>query len=430
MRTDQLIALRRELHSTPEPAFCEIHTAATVLRHLRPLPVEIRTGADAMRIGGVAAYPDAATRQVFAERALLDGTDPGDVELLASSGTAVIADLDGDRPGPTWALRFDMDALPIGEADDDGHFPAAHGFRSRYDGYMHACGHDGHVAMGIGLAGRLADRDFPGRVRFLFQPAEEGGRGARAMLAVGAVDGVDRFVAVHLGLDQPAGTVVGGVTGAFATTKLRATFTGVASHAAAAPEQGRNALLAAATAVLNIHALPRYAGADTRVNVGTLHAGDNINIIAAHAVLTAEARSPSGAVSADLTERVKRVLRGAAEIHDVAVDIEETGGSTEIRCDDALVDAVLAAAKGSGATPVRLARMGGSDDASLFAEVVQAAGGLATYSIVGGGNPAPHHNPHFDVAESALPVGLDLLESLIRATQLGEYTAEIGRQTV
>jgi aminobenzoyl-glutamate utilization protein A len=415
----ELVALRREVHAHPEPAFCEVRTAATVLAHLRKLPAQVRTGSAAMRRDGIPAYPDEATLHQFAARAVDSGSDAADVELLAAEGTAVIADLEGNRPGPTWALRFDMDALPVTEAGDATHVPAARGFRSRYEGFMHACAHDGHVAIGLGLAARLADGDFPGKVRFLFQPAEEGGRGARAMLGADAVAGVDRFAAVHLGLDLAPGAVAAGITGIFATTKMRASFTGIASHAAAAPQDGRNALLAAATAVLGIHGLPRFSTADTRVNVGTLHAGGNVNIISAAAELTCEARSRDGAVNADLTERVKRVLRGAAEAQGVEVAIEETGGSTSLICDDELLDAVLAAAEmtGHGDRALRSHLMGGSDDASLFAEAVQRAGGLATYAVVGGGNPAPHHNPYFDVDESALPVAVDVLEALVRSAR-------------
>jgi aminobenzoyl-glutamate utilization protein A len=409
-----LVAVRRDVHTHPEPAFCEVRTAAIVLAHLRKLPVTLRTGAAAMRREGIPAYPDQATLARFAALAVGSGADATDVETLATDGTAVIADLEGTRPGPTWALRFDMDALPVTEASDKAHLPAAERFRSRHEGFMHACGHDGHVAIGLALAERLADRDFGGKVRFLFQPAEEGGRGARAMLGADAVAGVDRFATVHLGLDLAAETVAAGITGIFATTKMRARFTGVASHAAAAPQDGRNALLAAAAAVLGIHALPRFSTADTRVNVGTLHAGGNVNIVPALAELTCEARSRDGAVNVDLTERVKRVLRGAAETQGVEVDIEETGGSTSLDCDDELLDAVLEAARTTGHQAVRLHEMGGSDDASLFAEAVQRAGGLATYLVVGAKNPAPHHNPRFDVDEAALPIAVDVLEALVR----------------
>ena len=419
MNTDELVALRRDLHAYPEPGFLEIRTASTVLRHLRALPFAVRAGAQAMRADVVAGYPDEPTRARAAERAVATGADPADAESLAREGTAVVAEIEGSRPGPTWGLRFDMDALPLAEAADPRHRPAAEGFRSRHEGVMHACGHDGHVAIGIALAHRLADRDFPGRVRFLFQPAEEGVRGARAMVAAGTAEGLDRFLAVHLGLDVPPGVVVGGANGAFATTKLRAVFVGVASHAAAAPQEGRNALVGAATALLNVMALPRWSTADTRVNVGTLHGGDNVNIVPARAELTCEARSTDGAVSDDLTGRVKRVLRGAAEMHGLEVDIAETGAATTIRSDSELAERIEQVARErygdaavGDAMPLR-----GSDDASLFMREVQRAGGLATYAIVGGGNPAPHHNPAFDVDESALPVAVDVLEGLVRSAR-------------
>ncbi|WP_327436831.1 amidohydrolase [Amycolatopsis alkalitolerans] len=270
-----------------------------------------------------------------------DATDATDAAALAEEGAAIVADLESSRPGPTWALRFDMDALPVTEASGTEHFPAAQGFRSAYEGFMHACGHDGHVTIGLALAERLADREFAGTVRFLFQPAEDGGRGARAMPGADVIEGVDRFAAVHLGLDLPARTVGAGITGIFATTKTRARFGGVASHAAAAPQDGRNALLAAAAAVLGIHGLPRFSTADTRVNVGTLQAGGNVNIVPALAELTCEARSRDGAVNAELTERVKQVLRGTALAQGVEVDIEETGGSTSLTCDGELLDAAL-----------------------------------------------------------------------------------------
>ena len=180
---------------------------------------------------------------------------------------------------------------------------------------MHACGHDGHVAIGLALAERLKQNpDFAGTVRFLFQPAEEGGRGARAMLNAGALEGVDRFVALHLGLDLPLGHVVGGAVGAFATTKLRARFTGVASHAAAAPQDGRNALAAAAAGTLAVLGQPRWSTTDTRVNVGTLRAGDGVNIIPAWAELTAETRALDADVQTELSARVVSGARGCGRV--------------------------------------------------------------------------------------------------------------------
>lgn len=416
MHFDELVALRRDFHRYAEPAFLEIRTSSIVVSRLRELGLTPLTGQEAMRAETVVDYPTAEQRELFGERAVRTGADAGNVARAIEFGTAVIAEVSGNRPGPTWGLRFDMDALPMAESDSAEHAPAANGFRCDYAA-MHACAHDGHTAIGLGLASRLvADNDFAGTARFLFQPAEEGGRGAASMLAAGAVEGVDRFVAVHLGLDEPAGKVSGGIQGLLATTKMRATFTGTAAHAAGAPEQGANALVTAASALLNVMALPRYSTADTRINVGTLHGGDNVNIVPSWAQMTLEARSTDSDVSASLTERIKTALRGSGEMHGVAVDVVETGGSATMDCDAELVEAIdeIAVQVPDATTTNGPKLMGGSDDASLFAREVQRNGGIATYMTVGGGNAAPHHNPLFDIDERSIPIALDTLERLIR----------------
>jgi aminobenzoyl-glutamate utilization protein A len=409
MDFQEMVTLRRDIHRYAEPAFLEIRTSSLVAARLDALGVDCRRGGEAMSVENVVDYPPADTRRRMLARALETGGSAEHAELAVAEGTAVIAEIEGSRPGPSWAIRCDIDALPLTEATDSRHLPWRRGFACE-DGFMHACGHDGHVVIGLALAARLADRDFGGRVRVLFEPAEEGGRGARAMLAAGAVADVDRFVAVHLGFGEPVGTIYGGCEGLMATNKLRAVFRGKAAHAAAAPELGRNALVGAATALLNVLALPRFAAADTRVNVGTLHGGDNVNIIPARAEMTLEARSTDSEVCRDLTERVESVLRAAAAMHALDVDIQRTGGSTTIRCDRELVEAVSAVASSNGA----LYQVNGSDDASLFAREVQGYGGAATYMIVGGANEAPHHTALFDIDEESMLVAVDALEGLIR----------------
>ncbi|TDD80551.1 amidohydrolase [Saccharopolyspora karakumensis] len=416
MEFDEIVALRRDFHRHAEPAFLEIRTSSAVTAHLRELGLQPQTGQAAMRTDTVVDYPSTQQREQFAERATRTGANTTDIEHAVEFGTAVIAEVRGRRPGPTWGLRFDMDALPLTESDSPEHAPAARGFRCEHD-VMHACGHDGHTAIGLGLASRLvADDDFAGTVRFLFQPAEEGGRGAASMIAAGAAEGIDRFVAVHLGLDEPVGQVSGGIQGLLATTKMRATFTGTAAHAAGAPEQGANALVTAASALLNVMALPRYSTAHTRINVGTLHGGDNVNIVPSWAEMTLEARSTDSDVSTELTERIKTALRGAGAMHGVAVDVVNTGGSATMDCDVELVEAIdrIAAELTEATTAAGFKQMGGSDDASLFAREVQRHGGTATYMTVGGGNTAPHHNPLFDIDERALPIALEVLERLVR----------------
>ncbi len=135
---------------------------------------------------------------------------------------------------------------------------------------MHACGHDGHTAIGLGLAHTLKqfESGLHGVIKLIFQPAEEGTRGARAMVDAGVVDDVDYFTAVHIGTGVPAGTVVCGSDNFMATTKFDAHFTGTAAHAGAKPEDGHNALLAAAQATLALHAIAPHSEGASRVNVG------------------------------------------------------------------------------------------------------------------------------------------------------------------
>jgi aminobenzoyl-glutamate utilization protein A len=356
-----VIALRRELHQRPELGFTEIITAARVVGELEAAGWEISYGAAVIDVDGLPGLPSAALLEDTVGRARDQGVDPALVSALSGGRTAVVANLTGSRPGPVVALRFDMDALPIEESAAEGHLPADGKFRSLHPGVMHACGHDGHVAIGIALARRLADRDFPGRVRLLFQPAEEGVRGARGMIRAGVLEGVDQMYAIHLGCGLPVGTVAPSSDGRLATTKLRARFTGRASHAATAPEQGRNALLAAASAARN-------------------------------------------------------VLESSAASYEVDVLIEETGRATTAGGDQAAIDAFMAAADAVSAVAAAQpeAVPVGSDDATLFMNAVQEAGGIATYGLVGADNPAPHHSPRFDIDERSLPLAVDLLDRLIR----------------
>ena len=412
----EVVERRRQLHRRPEVGFCEFFTAWVVVSELTRWGFELQWGSAAMDLSRVRGLPEREELARAKDRAVAYGADPGLLEELGSGGIGVVARLRGSRPGPVTGLRFDMDALPLTESEDPAHSPLRLGFRSEHAGEMHACGHDGHVAIGLSLAERLADRDFAGEVRLLFQPAEEGGRGAAPLVAGGVCEGVDRLVCLHLGLSLPVGTIAAGSSGFFANSKLQAFFQGTASHAAAAPEQGRNALLGAATALLNIHALPRFSTADTRVNVGTLRGGTAANIIAADAQMMIETRATDGGVNLELTRRVHGVLEHAAAMHELRVQVENIGGATTAACDRALVAAVGAAAR---ALPGHVEVIEDhdvkvSDDATLLMRAVQSHGGLATYAVVGASSPGPHHSPTFDIDERALPLAVDLLETYLR----------------
>ncbi len=399
----------------------ELWTSTLIAAELRRLGYAVTSGPDAIDLAHTAGLPTEEERLRAAERALGWGADPLSVSRVMSGHTGVVADLTGDRSGPTAAFRFDIDALPLAEARKPEHGPYTGGFASQAPGAMHACGHDGHIAIGLELAKRLADQRFPGRVRLIFQPAEEGGRGAKAMLAAGVVEGVDRLYALHLGLGLGVGAVAAETVGFFANTKLKVVWSGVQAHAAAAPELGRHALLAAATATLGLHALPRFSAADTRINVGVLRGGTAPNIVPSHAEMLLELRATDGDVCDELDRRARAVLHAAGSAHGVAVDVESTGGATTAPCDGDAVARVAAAARSvASVTDVLTGHQAGvSDDATWLMRAVQDAGGTATYLVVGCSSPAPHHNPEFDLDERCLPIAADVLDAVARDADAG-----------
>ncbi|MET3810838.1 amidohydrolase [Arthrobacter sp. UYEF3] len=410
----EIISLRRSIHRHPEPAFVEIRTAALILGYLERLPCRISMGERVLSATSVPDYPSKGQLDAAVDAAVAAGIDPGEAARIAEAGTALVAEIDGNRPGPAWAFRFDMDALPIRESQDPGHRPFEQGFAS-VNGNMHACAHDGHVAVGVALATRLSDGNFAGSVKIVFQPAEEGCRGAAGMIAAGVGLGIDRFVGLHLGNSMPAGSVAGSAYGLLATTKLRIRFEGLSAHAGSAPSHGRNALLAAATATLNLHAISRFAGHETRINVGRLTAGDAANVIAGSAEMSMEVRADDGDVNDELVRRTRRIVESAAEMHEVSATVFVVGSATSFCPDDEIVDEVVAAAQALGVQDRRSRHLlTSSDDFSLWGQKVQQNGGRAAFVLVGGGNTLPHHHPEFDIDESCLPIAADVLERLVR----------------
>ena len=204
-----IIALRRELHQYPELGFTEFRTATKVVQMLTALGYRVTYGKDAIDDASRRGLPKPEVLEDAYQRALQEGAEPAIVEQMRGGFTAVVAELDGIQEGPTTAFRFDMDALPIRESGQDKHVPQSGQFRSTHEGIMHACAHDGHTSIGLALAERLSDRQFAGKVRLLFQPAEEGVRGAYAMVEKGMLDQVDRLFCMHLGTDVPSSHVKG-----------------------------------------------------------------------------------------------------------------------------------------------------------------------------------------------------------------------------
>jgi aminobenzoyl-glutamate utilization protein A len=412
----ELLALRRTLHRYPEPAWCEFYTTARLIEQLSDLPVELRYGPE---IHGESRWnvPESETLESWRDRASDHGADPAVLATLAEGYTGLVATLERG-PGPTVALRVDVDGLAIEESTEEGHEPASEGFRSVHEGHMHACGHDGHMTIGVGVLRRIVDDDdFDGTLHVLFQPGEEQLVGGRSMGAGGCVEGVDALLALHLGLGHPTGTVVAGMEDFLASTKFSATFTGEAAHAAADPSGGANAIQAAATAVNNLHALPRDADSVTRVNVGRIEGGVATNIVAPSAFLKGEVRAGSTAAVEELFSRAERVLESAGRMHGVDVETTVLGNAPSASSDDATVDAVATAADRCEAvdTVHRRYSFGASEDATHLMRAVQDDGGVAAYVGVGTDHPAGHHTSTFDVDEPSIGIGVDVLTDAVRA---------------
>mgnify|MGYP000321240406 CR=1 FL=1 len=411
---ERLRTLRRDLHRHPEPAWCEFYTTARLVDELGDTADELIVGPEFLDADARMSVPDEATLAEWRERALDAGANEGTVDSLGDGQTGLVAVLDrGD--GPTVGLRVDIDGLPREESTDEGHEPVAEGFRSE-TGAMHACGHDAHAAIGVGVLEAVAESDFSGTLKVFFQPAEEVVGGAKAIRAE-HLDDVDDLLAVHIGLDHPTGEVVAGVTDFLAVSQFHAEFAGEPAHAGGHPAQGKNAVQAMAAAVQNLYAIPRNEDGPTRINAGVVEGGTASNIIPEHASIEGEVRGETTELMTYMRERADDVLEHAAGMHDCEYSIERTGEAPSAENDDALVDIgyEVAGSVSGVSSRLRTAPLGGSEDATVLMRRVQETGGKAAYVCVGTDHPGGHHTATFDVDEPSLAVGVDWLSAAIEA---------------
>ena len=416
---ERLVDLRRDLHRRPEPAWREFYTTARIVEEVERIGVdELHVGPDAIDPDRRSAVPDeeeldrwyAQAETALAER---EGSDPSVLEPLRGGHTGAVAVLERGA-GPTVGLRVDIDALPREEADDEDHYPAAEGFRSIHDA-MHACGHDAHATIGVGVLERIAESDFSGTFKVFFQPAEEVIGGGEAVAKSGHLDDVDYLLALHVGLDHPTGEIVAGIDGFLAVSHLDAEFRGEAAHAGGSPNRGRNANQALATAVQNLYAIPRHEDGATRVNAGRIEGGSASNIVAERARLEGEVRGETSGLRDYMLDRAKTVIESAAAMHDCEATIEVGPSAPSAESDQELVDAVAAVAPDVDGVDSVLERadLGGSEDATFLMREVQKNGGLAAYVGVGTDHPGGHHTARFDVDEESLGIGVGVLAGAV-----------------
>ncbi|ALS73968.1 peptidase M20 [Planococcus rifietoensis] len=412
-----LIDQRRKRHQYPEIGFAEYVTTYHLSEQLAGKGFELFYGTDFLTSDERMGVPDAKFLIQQEQRALAYGVPSDFLERMKGGHTGLAAVLDTGKPGPNFAYRFDIDALPIEEDDTSGHVPARQDFRSDISGMMHACGHDGHAAVGLGLAEYLAKEkdNLRGKYTILFQPAEEGGRGAKAVVDKGWLDDADYFLSGHVGIhDLPSGTVAAATSKFLASSKINAKFSGKSAHSGLEPNAGRNALLAAASATMHLHGISRHKDGATRINVGTLHAGSGRNIIADRALMEIETRGETNDLDEYMQENALRILQASAAMFDVELEIEHMGKAISADADlefAAIVERACTASKRLNIVPHL--PIGASEDVTYMIERVRERGGKATFMIFASPLPAGHHHPRFDYEEQALTAGL---ETLIRTT--------------
>ncbi|NEU57558.1 amidohydrolase [Halorussus sp. MSC15.2] len=413
---DRLVEIRRDLHRHPEPAWREFYTTARIVEELERIGVDdVYVGPDAIAEDERMAVPDDDELDEWYEQAREAGADPETLAKLEGGYTGAVAVLERGE-GPTVGLRVDIDGLLRAESTDDDHAPVAEGFRSEHDGAMHACGHDAHATIGLGVVESVKDSDFEGTLKVFFQPGEEMIAGGKSMAESDHLADVDYLLAAHVGLDHPTGEIVAGLDGFLAVSHFRAEFEGVPAHAGGEPNAGENAVQAMATAVQNLYAIPRHEDGATRVNAGQVGGGTATNIIPEEAFVEGEVRGETTELKDYMKERARRVLESAAEMHGCEVDITTNGEAPSAESDDELVGVVADVAGGTGGVEnvVERDELGGSEDATYLMRAVQRNGGKAAYVGVGTDHPGGHHTATFDVDEESIPVGIDVLAGAIR----------------
>jgi len=408
---------RRDFHRYPETGWAEFRTTAVIADALEPLGWTLRLADEYIcpdDVMGRAADPEEEKA-----RAVRQGANPAAVAKLGEY-TGLCAELDTGADGPVTALRFDIDCVDVTEASDDEHLPAREGFASVNPGRMHSCGHDGHAAIGIALAEMLSIEEtraaLGGKIRLLFQPAEEGVRGGYAMSRAGVADDADNFIALHLGLGRPTGDVCGGIGGFLCTEKIDAVFRGISAHSGGEPHKGRNALLGAATAALNLHAIAPHSDGTTRINVGVMQAGDGRNVIAQNALLKIETRGETDDLKTYVSDRTAEVLEGAARMYGLSLSVTLQGAANTAESTPELAALVAEIARTTpGVNKIsERGHMPGSDDAAWLMKRVQDNGGRAVYIGVGADTSAGHHNDRFDFDETAMDIALEVLYRTVR----------------
>ena len=418
---EQSVADRRNMHQYPETGWFEMRTSAIIAKRLTELGYEVLTGRQVCDGAARMGVPSREELEAHYE-AIKEQDTPMEyvTEDMREGFTGVIGILRcGD--GPVAALRFDIDALPMTENPTMDHRPTREGFASKNPGCMHACGHDSHIAMGLGTARVLAEikEHLNGTVKLIFQPGEEGARGAKSIAAAGHLEDVDYFAGTHIAPDDTIddGDITPGTYGSLATTKLDITFKGQAAHAGGFPEKGRNALLAAAHAAVGLAGIPRHSGGMSRINVGTLTAGSGRNVVPDHAFMQVEVRGETTEINSYMEEQARQICQGAALMTGCTCEVTPVGQAPSQVSDLAFVERIKQMIETHlpqyKVSTEYNSRNWGSEDIGFLMERVQAHGGQAVYMRTMTSMASAQHTTEFDLDEKALDKGISVFAAIV-----------------
>lgn len=413
MIEEELIRLRRHFHKYAEPAWMEFLTTAKIIEELKNYNLDLYYGKEIYfnkRMG----LPEKSILESYKNSISI--SDIEKKEEILDSYTGLIAVLDTKKIGPNIGFRFDIDANELCESNSLGHLPNILNFSSKNSFAMHACGHDAHMSIGIELAKILASniKKLKGKIIFIFQPAEEGVRGAYSLMNNPIIDKLDYLAGMHIGMDVKSGEIGVGSHGFLATKKIDIIFKGKATHAGASPEKGHNALLAASSAVLNFNSLAQHSMGEARINVGKLNAGSGRNIIANKAKIEMEIRGENDHIISYLYDGVNRIVEGSAISYDCSYEIEIKGQAPSlISYDEEFIKNLRNYYKEKSYKLVD-ANLKGSEDIAYLLNEVRKAGGKTVHFILGSNLKDSHHSEEFDINEKDMLRGVDLMVDFVK----------------
>lgn len=373
---DYVADIRHKLHQNPELSFKEVQTTHLIASELRGFGLDVTTWDDFT----------------------------GAVGLLAGSGA-----------GPTIALRADIDALPIQENSGSP-------FASKNPGVMHACAHDAHAAILLGVAKLLSQEreQIKGNVKFIFQPAEETPPGgAITLIEKGVLDNprVDALFALHHATENKVGQI-GIHYGQFLAAADQFTLTVTCKGGGgSAPHKGVDGIPIAAEIILALHVMMTRRVDPVKnalISFGTIHAGSKFNILADRVVMTGTCRSLDPEIADQFPEMILKVAKGIANTYDADASLDYERGYPAVVNDDPITAILEKAAKSAiGAENVKLATpLMAGDDLAYYLQRVP-----GSYFWLGitpeSGIIAPAHTPQFDIDEAALPVGVAVLYAAV-----------------